>query len=134
MPDLPSSSQAASQKNRPTLSPEWAAQLEAVMQGDRDFFVQHPERDYYVRPITPVEVMEGRAMGRQVDETAEMLVGEVVPGSRVRLTIVSDLDSTIAEFRTIQQQLRREVGGQPATLKDRIKQGQKVRPKAKGFG
>jgi hypothetical protein len=115
------------------LSPQWAEQLEQVMQQDRNFFLQHPETDYYVRPITPAEVMEGQSMGKVVDATARVLVGEVAPGSRVRLTILDDLPP-LDEFRALQQQLRQELGAKPATLRDRIKHNQKSRPRAQGFG
>jgi hypothetical protein len=109
------------------------------MQQDRDFFLQHPETDYYVRPITPAEVMEGQSMGKVVDATARVLVGEVAPGSRVRLTILDDLPPPLDEFRALQQQLRQELGAKPASLRDRLKYNQKSRPKAfrpraQGFG
>lgn len=69
---------------RANLSQASAEELEQVMQRDRDFFLQHPECDYYVRAITPVEILEGQAMGKPVDDKARVLVGEVVPGNRVR--------------------------------------------------
>jgi hypothetical protein len=59
------------------LPPQWTEQLEQVMQQDRNFFLQHPETDYYVRPITPAEVREGQSMGKAVDAIARVLVGEV---------------------------------------------------------
>lgn len=117
-----------------TLSSEWAEQLETVMQRDRDFFRQHPECDYYIRPITDVEVLEGQAMGTIVDETARVLVGEIVPGSRVRLTILDDLPPPVEEFRATLQQQRHQRGGKSATLKERIQYNQNSRPKPKGFG
>jgi hypothetical protein len=49
-----------------SLAPDLADQLDQVMQCDRAFFHQHPDLDYYVRPITPVEVMEGQALGKEV--------------------------------------------------------------------
>lgn len=104
------------------------------MQRDREFFLQHPDRDYYVRPITPVEVLEGQALGKEVHEYVRVLVGEVVPGSRIRLTILDDLPPPIEEFRAIQQQLRHEMGVKAPMLKDRIQHNQKSRSKAKGFG
>ena len=116
------------------LPPEWAEQLEQVMQQDRDFFLRHPETDYYVRPITPAEVVEGQSMGKVVEATARVLVGEVAPGSRVRLTILDELPPPIDEFRAMKQKLRQELGAKPATLKDRIKYNQKSRPRAQGFG
>jgi hypothetical protein len=116
------------------LPPEWTDQLEQVMQQDRNFFLQHPETDYYVRNITPAEVIEGQSMGKVVDATARVLVGEVAPGSRVRLTILDDLPPPLDEFRALQQQLRQELRAKPATLKERIKHNQKSRPKAQGFG
>jgi hypothetical protein len=116
------------------LAPQWAEQLEQVMQQDRNFFLQHPETDYYVRPITPAEVREGQSMGKVVDATARVLVGEVAPGSRVRLTILDDLPPPLDEFRALQQQLRQELGAKPATLRERIKYNQKPRPRAQGFG
>jgi len=116
------------------LAPQWAEQLEQVMQQDRNFFLQHPETDYYVRPITPAEVMEGQSMGKVVNATARVLVGEVAPGSRVRLTILDDLPPPLDEFRALQQQLRQELGAKPASLRDRLKYNQKSRPRAQGFG
>jgi hypothetical protein len=116
------------------LSPELTEQLEQVMQSDRDFFLQHPEREYYVRLITPVEVLEGQSLGKLVGENARVLVGEIIPGSRVRLTILDDLPPPVKEFRAIQQQIRKEMGGKPPAFKDRLQHSQKSRPKAKGFG
>ncbi len=117
-----------------SLAPDLADQLDQVIQRDRSFFLQHPDRDYYVRPITPVEVLEGQALGKDVHEQARVLVGEVVPGSRIRLTILDHLPPPVEEFRAIQQQLRHEMGTKAPTLKDRIQHNQKSRPKAKGFG
>lgn len=117
-----------------SLASESAAELEQVMQRDRDFFLQHPECDYYVRPITPVEIREGQALGKDVDESACVLVGEVVPGNRIRLTCIDGLPPPVEEFRASQQRLRKELGEKTATLKDRLKYNQKARPKAKGFG
>lgn len=119
---------------RASLAPDLADQFEQVMQRDRTFFLQHPDQDYYVRPITPVEILEGQALGKEVHEQARVLVGEVVPGSRIRLTILDDLPPPVEEFRAIQQQLRHEMGVKAPTLKDRIQHNQKSRPKAKGFG
>lgn len=119
---------------RASLAPDLAHQLDQVMQRDRAFFLQHPDLDYYVRLITPVEVLEGQALGKEVHEQAQVLVGEVVPGSRIRLTILDDLPPPVEEFRAIQQQLRQELGAKTPTLKDRIQHNQKSRPKAKGFG
>jgi hypothetical protein len=116
------------------LSLELTEQLEQVMQSDRDFFLQHPEREYYVRPITPVEIFEGQSLGKLVGENARVLVGEIIPGSRVRLTILDDLPPPVKEFRAIQQQIRKEMGSKPSAFKDRLKHSQKSRPKAKGFG
>lgn len=119
---------------RASLAPDLAQQLDQVMQGDREFFLQHPDRDYYVRPITPVEILEGQALGKNVHDNARVLVGEVVPGSRIRLTILDDLPPPVEEFKAIQQQIRSQMGVKAPTLKERIQQNQKSRPKAKGFG
>ena len=119
---------------RAHLPKEYAEQLEQIMQQDRDFFLQHPDCDYYVRPITPVEVLEGRTMGKLVHESARVLVGEVVPGSRIRLTVLDDLPPPVAEFKSLQQQMREQMGGKPSSLKDRIQRHQKARPQPKGFG
>jgi len=119
---------------RANLPLEAAHQLEQVMEKDRDFFRQHPEQDYYVRSITPVEILEGQALGKPVDDQARVLVGEVAPGSRVRLTILDDLPPPVEEFRKIQRQIRQEMGGKPPTLQEQIKPTQKCRPKPKGFG
>jgi hypothetical protein len=81
-----------------------------------------------------VEVLEGQALGKEVHDKARVLVGEVVSGSRIRLTILDDLPPPVEEFRAIQQQLRQEMGAKAPTLKDRIQHNQKARPKAKGFG
>jgi len=131
---LDSESGSTPQAPRAHLAPEWAAQLEQVMQRDREFFRQHPDRDYYVRPITQVEILEGQALGKEVDDQAQVLVGEVVSGSRVRLTILDDQPLPVEEFRAIQQQLRQQMGVKTTRLKDRIQDHQKSRPKAKGFG
>ena len=122
------------QASRANLAPEWADELERVMQRDREFFLQHPDRDYYVRPITQVEILEGQALGKEVDDQAQVLVGEVVPGSRVRMTVLDGLSPPVEEFRAMQQQLCQQMGAKATTLKDRIQHNQKLRPKAKGFG
>jgi hypothetical protein len=116
------------------LSEEWAAQLEQVMEGDREFFLQHPERDYYVRPITPVEVVEGQQLGKAVTTDAFVLVGEIAPGSRVRLTILDGGPPPVEEFKRIQKQVRREMGVKSLGFKERLKQSNKSRSRAKGFG
>jgi hypothetical protein len=99
-----------------SLAPDLADQLDQVMQCDRAFFHQHPDLDYYVRPITPVEVMEGQALGKEVHDNARVLAGEVVPGSRIRLTILDDLPPLVEEFRAIHQQLRHEMGAKAPTV------------------
>ncbi len=119
---------------RANLSPEATQELEQVMEMDRDFFRQHPERDYYVRSITPVEILEGQALGKPVDHQARVLVGEVAPGSRVRLTILDDRPPPVEEFRAMQRQIRKEMGGKPPTIQERIRHTPKYRPKPKGFG
>ncbi|MBE9182447.1 hypothetical protein IQ268_28260 [Oculatella sp. LEGE 06141] len=116
------------------LPSEWAEQLEEVMQRDRDFFRQHPEQDYYIRAITPVEVLEGQAMGKVVGEDARVLVGEVIPGNRIRMTILDDLPPPVEEFRAMQQHFRQKLGGKTQALKGRGNPNKKKRPKAKGFG
>lgn len=118
----------------PERSEEQAAEFEEVMQRDRDFFLQHPERDWYVRPITPVEVAEGRSLGKSVTEDAMVLVGEVAPASRIRLTFWGNELPPVEEFKTMQQQIRKEWGVKSVRLKDRLKHGSLGRPKAKGFG
>jgi hypothetical protein len=104
------------------------------MQGDRDFFLQHPDREWYIRSITPVEITEGRSLGKAVTEEAMVLVGEVAPGSRVRLTFWGDELPPIKEFGTMQRHIRQEQGIKSVGLKDRLKDSSKGRPKAKGFG
>lgn len=101
---------------RASLAPDLADQFEQVMQRDREFFLQHPDQDYYVRPITLVEVLEGQVLGKEVHDNARVLVGEVVPGSRIRLTILDDLPPPVEEFRAMQQQLRHEMGAKAPTL------------------
>ncbi len=81
-----------------------------------------------------MEILEGQALGKEVHEQARVLVGEVVSGSRIRLTILDDLPPPVEEFRAIQQQLRHKMGAKAPTLKDCIQHNQKSRPKAKGFG
>lgn len=125
------STQAAFRAN---LSPEVAQKLEEVMQCDRDFFLQNPECDYYVRPITSIEILEGQVLGKAIDETARVLVGEVCPGSRIRLTILDNLPPPVEEFRAIQQQLRQQIESESRTHKKRIKKNQILHPKPKGFG
>jgi hypothetical protein len=92
-----------------SLTPDLADQLDQVMQRDRSFSLQHPGRDYYVRPITPVEVLEGQALSKQVHEQARVLVGEVISGSRIRLTILDDLSTPSWGVKAMQQQLRHEI-------------------------
>jgi hypothetical protein len=111
-----------------------AAALEAVMQEDRDFFLQHPDRDWYLRSVTPIEVREARSMGNPVTDDAMVLVGEVAPGSRIRLTFWGDELPPVEEFKSIQQQIRQEWGVKSVGLKDRLKHAGKGRPKAKGIG
>ncbi len=117
----------------PERSEEQAAEFEEVMQGDRVFFLQHPDRDWYVRPITPVEVAEGRALGNSVIEDALVLVGELAPGSRVRL-IFWDSPPPVEEFKAMQKSVRKEWGVKSTGIKDRLQHSSKGRPRAKGFG
>jgi hypothetical protein len=118
----------------PQVAEERAEAFEQVMNQDRNFFLQHPDQDYYIRPITPVEVAEGQAIGKEVTERSIVLVGEVVPGSRVRLTVGEGEPLPIEEFKTIQYQMRRELGAKPPSITDRLKLKGKARSKAKGFG
>jgi hypothetical protein len=48
----------------PERSGEQVAELEEVMQSDRDFFLQHPERDWYIRSVTSVELAEARSLSK----------------------------------------------------------------------
>jgi hypothetical protein len=72
----------------PERSEEQAAEFEEVMQRDRDFFLQHPERDWYVRSITPVEVAEGRSLGKSVTEEGASQLCSEQKYSRVSLSRV----------------------------------------------
>jgi hypothetical protein len=110
----------------PHLSEEWSEQFEQVMQRDREFFLQHPDQDYYLRPITPVEVREGQSLGKEVTLEAQVLVGEVVPGSRIRLTMMEGGSPPVEEFRRIQKQMHQQMGTPPKR--------RAARPPAKGFG
>jgi hypothetical protein len=110
----------------PHLSEEWSEQFEQVMQADRDFFLQYPEQEYYLRPITPVEVREGQSLGNAVTLDAQVLVGEVIPGSRIRLTIMDGGPPPMTEFRLMQKQMRQQMGMPPKRAA--------ARPPAKGFG
>lgn len=94
----------------PERSEEQAAEFEAVMQRDRNFFLAHPERDWYVRPITLIELAEGVSMGNAVTKDALVLVGEVVPGSRIRWTFWDGGLPPVEEFRVMQRQIRQEWG------------------------
>lgn len=127
----PGSTQASLKSRVPE---EWVEQLEQVMQQDRDFFLQHPDRDYYIRPITPVELVEGKAMGKAPLPQAFVLVGQIAPGSRIRLVFEDERLPPIEEFKQVQQQIRKNLSLTSPTLKTELKQQSKARPKAKGFG
>ena len=126
---LPWDNQPNSASSNSTKLPlEWQKPFEQVMEADREFFAQHPDREYYIRPITEPEVVEGRSMGKAVTSDAYVLVGELAPGSRVRLTIMDGSAPPIEEFRTMKRRICKQMGIKP---KKPPKQG--LRPKAKGF-
>ena len=60
--------------------------------------------------------LEGQALDKEVGEKAQVLVGKIVSGSRVRLTILDDLPPPIEEFRAMQQQLRHQMGAKAPAL------------------
>jgi hypothetical protein len=117
----------------PQLPSELAEEFEAVMERDRQYFLQHPEQDHYFRPITAVEVVEAQLLGRDADQSTQMLVGEVAPGYRMRLAGKDGFPPELEEFRARRQRLRRELLIKPPTLRTRLASAQKRRPK-KGFG
>lgn len=108
--------------------------LKQVLESDRKYLSQHPELDHYIRPITEPELLEGIGMGQDIDNSARVLVGEIIKGIRVRLTFMGDsTDRPLKEFRNMQrEQQQRSQQGQGQGQG----QGKKPKPKRpfKGFG
>jgi hypothetical protein len=113
----------------PRLSEAEQAELEAVMEGDRLSFRHHPDQNYYVRPITPIEILEGRSQGKAMSEKFQVLVGKVAPGTRLRLQFLGE-SPPVEDFKQAKQQIRK-------TMKDALealKKKGKKRAAGKGFG
>jgi hypothetical protein len=113
----------------PRLSEAEQAELEAVMEGDRLFFQEHPDQDYYVRPIAAIEILEGRSQGKVMREEFQVLVGEVAPGTRLRLQFLGE-SPPVKEFKQAKHQIQKTLKDTPEPLK---KKGKK-RAAGKGFG
>lgn len=76
------------------------------MQRDQDFFLQNPTQDFYIRSITPAEVLEAKSKGNLVSTNSMMLVGEIGPGTRARLNFEKGTPPPIADFEAIKYQFR----------------------------
>jgi hypothetical protein len=113
----------------PRFSEAEQAELEAVMEGDRQFFLDHPEQDYYVRPITPIELLEGRSQGKAMREDFRVLVGEVAPGARLRLQFLGE-SLPVEDFKQAKRQIQKTMKDAP----DAFKKKGKKRAAGKGFG
>lgn len=107
-----------------TDTPLHRAAFERIMQGDRAFFEQRPERDYFIRAITLPEVAEVQSMGGSVRFDASVLVGNIAVGARSRIVFAKDSPPPIAEFREAKQAIVQKMGG---------KKSQKARSTARGF-
>jgi len=80
--------------------------LKQVLASDREYFAQHPDLDYYIRPITEPEILQGRKLGQDVDATARVLVGSPLLGVRIRLTCMdASIDVALREFRASMEAL-----------------------------
>jgi hypothetical protein len=112
----------------PRLSEAEQAELEAVMEGDRLFFLDHPDQDFYVRPIAPIEILEGRSQGTAMREEFQVLVGEVAPGTRLRLQFLGDVPP-LEDFKLAKRQIMKTMKDAPQAL-----QKGKKRAAGKGFG
>jgi hypothetical protein len=76
--------------------------IECVMEVDRRFFAQHPERRFYMRPMHPAE-RKATTTSRPVGvEMMMVIVEQVAPGTRVRtcVGVVGDIDpATIGDAK-----------------------------------
>jgi len=101
--------------------------LKQVLESDRKYLAQHPDLDHYIRPITEPEILEGIGLGQDIDDSARVLVGEIIPGMRVRLTFMDDsTERLLKKFRNMQRQQQRSRQGSV--------QGKKPKRPFKGFG
>jgi hypothetical protein len=98
------------------------------MEGDRLFFQQHPGQDHYVRPIAPIEILEGRSQGKAMSEEFQVLVGEIEPGTRLRLQFLGE-SPPLEDFQQAKRQIKRNLQNAPKSLKKA-----KKRTTGKGFG
>jgi hypothetical protein len=131
----PNSSSNLTHAAVPTVSStQWTAELEQLMEEDREYFLHHPSQDYFVRPIAPVEILEAQAMGRKVSEHTLMLVGEIAPGCRTRLAFVPGKTPPIAEFKALKHQTRQGLGLREIHPRKLFKTANRARPKPNGFG
>lgn len=112
----------------------WAEELELITQKDRDFFLQNPTERFYIRSITPVEILEARAVGRFLDANGFMLVGEVTPGCRTRLFFDKDETPPLSQFREMKKQFQQTFDKKTNRPQEQFKSVSKARPKANGFG
>ncbi len=101
-----------------------------VKLSDRDFFVHHPERDYDLRCITDVEILEAQALGYDVDRRSWIVAGFLRDDCWMRF-IMLDGDGTSPDtFRQVRRQKRRcfpPSDGDMAMLSHYIKERRKLR-------
>lgn len=58
--------------------------LEVVMNKDREYFLNNPDKKQYNRPIHPLEILEAQANGRNFDSSYRVTVTEIALGTRIR--------------------------------------------------
>jgi len=125
--------QKNSRVDLPKIDKNLAAELESVMAADRKFFIENPDRDYFIRSITPAELSEAKAMGKVANSDSQILVGEIASGCRIRSCFSGNDAASVAEFMVIKKQLQQQLGADPSE-KFSSSKVQKARPKPEGFG
>ncbi len=104
-----------------------------VQQRDRAYFKKHPDADYYVRPITSVEILEQQKMGNpDANHLTEMLVGNTGDGLRIRIGMSKGIAYHIDEFREIQKGIRKALNQIDIEQHLRKASGLQVSPPTRG--
>lgn len=111
------------------LSEAEVTQLEQVVAQDRIFFEQHPEEQYYLRPISSIEILEAQAMRTSLDADTWMFVGYLGDGARFRRAFPKGEVPPIQEFDQVREEVLQHRQGQP-----KQNAAASIRRKAKGFG
>jgi hypothetical protein len=69
----------------------WPKDLEVVVEQDKAYFEAHPDKKYYIRPITEAEISETFFKTCNiVSNDFSMFVGQIAEGCRYRVPITSN--------------------------------------------